>query len=254
MKKVCLLTTLIILYIGSLGGAEPDFSPDVFNHLIGLSRQEFLEKYPKISARTYRSVNSEEWLTYNWDSEGFHAVTFHLKEGKVLDWTMDNRPEIVEEYLGEFCSRAFVQGYPKIYSAIKAALTKIPHDVFLAVTDRSRPVIFTEYHYTGIGRFANSSNIFSFEDDAPSMTDGLTMIKLSVELEDKAESSQEIEGIILHELAHRVLDHAKKEIRTCQMEREANNLVKSWGFGEEFQKAKATFGDKTRTDAEKCPE
>jgi hypothetical protein len=222
-------------------------TPKTLNPLVGLPLKEF----EKREARTYRKMENEEWQTFNCGSD---AVTFHFNNGKVVAWKMNDRPEIVEEYLSEFCSQAFIQSYPKIYGAIKAALTKIPQDAFLAVTDRARPVLFTETHYAGLGRFANSSNILVADDDAPAMSQGLTMIKLSVELEDKAESSEEIEGIILHELAHRVLEHAKKKLYTCQMEREANHLVKSWGYEKEYLKAKERFGDKTRTDAEKCPE
>lgn len=51
-----------------------------------------------------------------------------------------------------------------------------------------------------------------------------------------------IEGIVAHELAHRVLEHIQRGHVSCTAEREANQLIKSWGFGEEYKSASAEFG------------
>jgi len=154
-----------------------------------------------------------------------------------------SRPELVQHYLNEFCSISFPMHYPKTYKAIQHVLNKIPDDVFLAVTERRRPILFTEYHTTGIGRFANSSEIFVLPDDVPAFQDGMTIIKLSAELE-SADSSQAIEGVIAHELAHRFLEHILKKTERCQREKEANHLIQDWGFAEEFELARKKFGRK----------
>lgn len=247
---------LILVFVIVLSSGAQATKPEPLSDLPGMPKEQFFQVHPKSEARTYRTISgTEEWITYDYPFGPLASgtISVHFADGKGAEWKINDRAEVVKEYLSEFSSPAFAPD-SKTYAAIRDALTKIPLDAFLSVTDRSRPVIFTEYHYTGVGRFASSSNIVSFEDDAPSMTDGLTMIKISLEMEDTAQTSQEIEGVILHELAHRVLEHAKKKIRTCQMEREANNLVKSWGYEREYRKAKERFGDKTRTDAEKCPE
>ncbi len=212
---------------------------------VGMKRDQFLKLHPKSKARTYRSAGNQEWLSYNFMTfKKTDVITFQLTDGLISGWSINDRPEIVEEYLSEFCSQSFIQSYPKISRALHAALNKIPWNVFWAITGRSRPVLFTEYHYTDVGRFANSSEIWTSEDDAPTFTKGMTIIKLSTELED-AESVESIEGVVLHELAHRFLEHAKKkDLAVCQREMEANQLVKEWGFEQEFKAAKERFGHK----------
>lgn len=210
----------------------------------GMNQEEFQAVYPKEKARTYRTEGTEEWITFDGPpGEGPSTVTFHLIENVLMDWAVNDREEVVREYLGEYCSQGIVQGLPKTYSAITHALSKIPWDAFLKVTERSRPVLFTEYHYTGVGRFANSSEISSTPGDAPSFQDGFMLIKLSAELEDRG-AEEAIEGVILHELAHRVLDHVRtRQGRSpCDIEKEANGLVKSWGFEAQYLAAKGTFG------------
>ncbi len=238
---------------------EVNSKSDIKTMTSGMSRKKFLKLYPKAKARTYRTQDNEEWVTFNdpLARKNFSAgtipniVTFHLKDHKVVDWVLNHREEIVREYLGEFCSQAFLQGFPKIHAAIHNVLLKIPMEVFRSITDRSRPVLFTEYHTTGTGRFANSGEIISTPDDALAFQRGLTIVKLSTELED-ADDEQAIEGVIFHELAHRYLEHARRPARTCEMEREANRLVKEWGFGNEYAKAKARFGHNEQEGKEPC--
>ena len=238
---------------------QVSFKSDIKIMTSGMSRKKFLKLYPKAKARTYRTQDNEEWFTFNDPSERKNSsagtiqnmVTFHLKDNKVADWVLNNREEIVREYLGEFCSQAFVGGFPKIHAAIHNVLLKIPMEVFSSITDRSRPVLFTEYHTTGTGRFANSGEIISTPDDVLAFQRGLTIVKLSTELED-ADDEQAIEGVVFHELAHRYLEHARKPVRTCEMEREANRLVKEWGFGNEYSKAKVRFGHNEQEGKEPC--
>ncbi len=67
------------------------------------------------------------------------------------------------------------------------------------------------------------------------------MIKLSMGL-GIAKTPSAIEGVVAHELAHRVLDHVRNGKVSCQAEREANALIKQWGFKKEFQEASRLFG------------
>lgn len=214
------------------------------NITVGMSRENFAKIYPKSKARTYRTKDREEWITFDDESgQKGDMITFHFRDDILTDFKVNYRPEVVEEYLSEYCSQIFIQSLPKTYKAIEDALNLIPQEAFLSITNRARPTLFTEYHYTGMGRFANSSEIFSFPDDAPSFEDGMTIIKLSTELEDTAQTPEEIEGIILHELAHRYWEHAKNQTELCQREREANKLVKEWGFEKQFEQTKSRFGE-----------
>lgn len=156
---------------------------------------------------------------------------------------VSNQKDKARAYLKEFCSVSFPLYYPKTYTAIENVMASIPEDVFAALTNRRRPVLFTEYHTVGIGRFANSSEISVLPDDIPAFQEGMTLIKLSTELEG-VDEPQAIEGVVAHELAHRFLEHAHKKTERCQREREANRLIQTWGFQEAFQLAKVKFGRK----------
>ncbi|MBF0123185.1 MAG: hypothetical protein HQL21_07275 [Candidatus Omnitrophica bacterium] len=68
----------------------------------------------------------------------------------------------------------------------------------------------------------------------------MTLIKLRDALVDG--SSDAIMGIVAHEIAHRVLDHLRRNDVSCQAERETNRLIKSWGFAKEFEAASKEFG------------
>lgn len=155
----------------------------------------------------------------------------------------------VEKYLDEFCS---LQGFPVIYSAIKNVLEKMPYQDFVKVTDRRRPVIFVEFHDSGTARFASSQEFIVSKEDRPCCQEGFTLVKLGLGL-GKAETPGPVEAIVAHELAHRVLDHIRKEQVDCGAERAANALVKKWGFVKEFQQAKEMFGTK-KGDPAACQE
>ncbi len=159
------------------------------------------------------------------------------------------QPRGVEKYLDEFCS---LQDFPMIYTAIKNVLQKIPYEDFLKVTDRRRPVLFVEFYDSGTARFASSQEFIVSKDDQPCCQEGFTIIKLGLGL-GKAKNSDPVEGVVAHELAHRVLDHVRKGHTDCDAERTANALVKKWGFMKEFKKASKVFGQR-QGDPASCQE
>lgn len=233
------------------GNQHAELVPETFK---GLAKSDFEKFYPKTRARTYREVKDETWITFDVPHNAVfpeNTVTFHLKSERVADWRINDRPEIIEEYLGEFESRAFPGAFPKIDAAIRDVLSRIPYADFLKITDRRRPVLFTEVFDSGTAQFANSSEISSLPDDPPAFQDGFTLIKLSTGL-NAAADPKAIEGVIAHEIAHRVLDHVKHGKRSCEAEREANNLIKQWGFGAEYEQASQTFGHKAVGQTYSC--
>jgi len=252
-----LLLTLSLLGFSApcRAGSHKETLPPIPGIFIGMPQGEFVKTYPKIKARTYRQSGREEWMTFNEPLTGkpHEVVSFHLQDGKIKNWRFNDRGEVITEYLGEFCSMAIAQGFPKIYDAIRDVLQRMPFEDFLKITDRRRPVLFTEFFDSGTAKFASSSEIISTEDDAPAFMEGVTIIKLSTGL-NQASGPEAIEGVLAHELAHRVLDHVRKGRRTCQAEREANALIKQWGFGKEYEKASATFGQKVAGKIDACPD
>jgi len=215
---------------------------------IGTPKEVFLEYFPKVTARTYRKVDDKEWLTYDFlQEESKLTITFYLLNDKISKWVFDDRAEIAAQYLSEFCSQSFIQHFTKVYDGIKNALMKIPYDIFLEITDRSKPMLFSETYSSGMSRYAGSSNIRTFPDDAPAFMDGLTIVKLSVEM-NKARDVQAIEGVILHEIAHRVLKHSLVQVYSKEYERAANQQVIDWGYEKEFLKAKEQFGVHKKQD------
>lgn len=211
----------------------------------GIPRRVVLKHFPKSDERTYRVDKEEEFLTFNLARAAFgkqgsaKLVTFHLRDKKVMDWEFDNRQEVVREYLSEFCSQGFRADSSGIYQAIERVMARLPDDIFLLVTEREYPVLFTEYHYTSLGRLANSGEIKLLTDDPPTFMKGFYLVKLSTELE---EAEVEVaEAIVAHELAHRVLGHSGSGNYTKDMESAANGLIKEWGFDKEFEKARKRF-------------
>jgi len=211
--------------------------------LKGISKEQLLELYSKQEMRTYRIKDNKQWLTFNHRIAGqlITTITFFLEDDTVMRWKVGDRAEVVREYLSEFCSQAFIHKYKQVYQGIVHVLKKIPNDVFLALTDRSRPVVFSEVHAAGLGRLANSSDIRVLPDDPPTFSQGVWLIKLSTEL-NEADSVEQIAGVVAHELAHRILEHGIAEEYDELLERKANALLFEWGFKKEFQAAKDKFG------------
>ena len=159
-----------------------------------------------------------------------------------------DRKKYVHEYLDFAFGRGSDTSYPKIYQAISNALNEIPEDVLEKVSNPKHPVVFTVNITTGIARWANSSEFDLTVNKEHAFDNGFYLIKLADELENTSDI-ESIEGIVLHELSHDYLDHLKREQFSCEMEKEANRLVKKWGFEEKFLKAKAAFGSKVQGDS-----
>jgi len=207
------------------------------------SRQEVLQRFAWETARTYRREGNREWISFNRGGDSKDIVTFYFEDNRLRSYTVNDREEIIREYLGEFCSLGIRDNHPKIYQAITEVLRRLPHEVFRKVTDRRRPVLFTEYYHTGTGRFANSSEVTVVAGDVPAFQKGLTITKLSAELE-TADSAKPIVGVVAHELAHRFLEHTRqRQEPACLRERQANQTIIRWGFEEEFRLAGQWFGD-----------
>lgn len=149
------------------------------------------------------------------------------------------RSAAVDAYLAEFCSPAF-QG-TRIGEAIHDVLMKVPSRALVLVLDRRRPVLFTEVYDAGTARFASSSEVIMTPQDRPAFQQGMTILKLNMSLND-ARSVDAVKGIVAHELAHRVLDHVRKGHVSCDAEREANRLIKTWGFEKALEAASQEFG------------
>ncbi len=263
----CFVAYFVVMAFASAHAKPVDFLVDVPNVYVGMSQEHFEEFYPTEISRTYRKDGDEEWITYDYTYDfapglefferyrhrAYDMVTFYFVDELLLGWALNDRAEIVREYLSEYCSQAFIHYIPKMYEAISNCMNKIPIEVFYEITDRSRPVLFTEVHYKGMARFAATSNVISFEHDPPSFEKGFTLIKLSTELGDIG-TVPAIEGVIYHELAHRFLVHGGEHyIR--EHERDANRLVEAWGFKEELDAAKEIFGATPHavTDADEAP-
>jgi hypothetical protein len=152
-----------------------------------------------------------------------------------------------QEYFEEFVSPEIVF-YPNIYQALKNVFSKLPKEVLDKVTKRDHPILFIPTISTGIARYAHSIE-FNLEKNKPrAFQSGFYLIMLGDELNQIGDVSA-IEGVIFHEIAHRYLDHARNPNPGCELEKEANRLVKKWGFEVEYKKASAAFGHKEPGDS-----
>jgi len=233
----------VVLLCGSLALASQKDDKERFHGFFaGMQEGDFLNIYPFKSVRDFRHDGPNDWLTYNEPvNDPFHkVVTFYFQNDKLIRWKFNDRPEIVKEYLGEYC---FYQDPSLIYQAIKDVLLRMPYNDFLSVTRRERPILFTEFYLEGTARFASSSE-FIVNDEAPSCCkEGFTLVKLGMSL-GLAKTPGPIEGVVAHEIAHRVLDTIKKGNVNCGAERAANRLIRKWGFKKEFKEASQLFGQK----------
>lgn len=148
------------------------------------------------------------------------------------------REKMVEAYLSEFCSGNFKEG--RIATAIRAVMMRLPPEALVTVMDRKRPVLFTEVYDEGTARFASSTDVIVTAKDVPAFQQGMTILKISTALEKG--TTEAVMGIVAHELAHRVLDNVRRGDVSCQAEREANRLIKSWGFTREYEAASLEYG------------
>ena len=160
-----------------------------------------------------------------------------------------DRHQAIKAYLGEFCS---FEPSSTIYQAIDNVLQRMPYKDFLIVTNRRRPVLFTEFYDSGTARFASSSEFIVSEEDPPCCKEGFTIVKLGMGL-GLSKTPGPIEGVVAHEIAHRVLDSIRKGNVNCDAERAANALIRKWGFKKEFKEASQLFGQK-KGDPAACQE
>ncbi len=150
----------------------------------------------------------------------------------------DQRAKAVDAYLDEFSTQSFMD--TRIGPAIREVMMRMPADALKIMMDRRRPVLFVEVYSSGTARFASSSEVMVTEKDKPAFQQGMTLIRISDSL--AAGSSEAIMGIVAHEIAHRVLDHIRRNHVSCQAERESNRLIKKWGFTKEFEAASKEYG------------
>lgn len=240
------------LLIGALHTADAfENYPPAYHSIVGKTKKDVLALLKKDTLHSHRSQGDNQWMTFlnNTNHINTHFITVHFHNETALEWSINDRKEIVKEYLEEFASGNILGYYINIRTALQSAMEKLPHDVFISITSRNRPTLFIDVYTTGIARYANALDFTMRENDPPTFQDGFYLIKLGDELE-KAADPQAIEGIIFHEIAHRVLNHLHSEREdSCELEKEANRLVKQWGFQEEFSKASAIFGSKKQGDS-----
>ncbi|MDE2223541.1 MAG: hypothetical protein KGK03_10785 [Candidatus Omnitrophica bacterium] len=218
---------------------------------VGMSENDFWALYPKDHLRNFRHIGPDDWLTYNEPvDDPFDAlITFHFNGDKLAAWKFNDRPEVVKEYLGEFC---FYQPPSLTYYALQDVLERMPYKDFLSATRRERPMLFTEFYNEGTARFASSSEFIVNSEYPPCCQEGFTIVKLGMSL-GLAKTKGPIEGVVAHEIAHRVLDTIRKGNANCDGERRANRLIIKWGFGKEFKEASRLFGQK-KGDPAGCQE
>ena len=218
---------------------------------VDMQESDLLKIYLKNELRDMRHEGVNDWLTYNEPThDPLHAlITFHFQKEKLVSWKFNDRPEVIKEYLEEFF---FYQEPSLIYHAVKDVLLRMPYKDFLNVTNRERPILFTEFYDSGTARFASSSEFIVTPDDPPCCKEGFTIVKLGMGL-GLAKTPGPIEGVVAHEIAHRVLDSIRKGNVNCDAERAANRLIKKWGFKKEFREASQLFGQK-KGDPDGCQE
>ncbi len=251
MKKTIGLFFLNVLAFGCCAAAAPEVPGTFHGAYVGMSEGDFLSLYPQQKLRAFRHEGPQEWLSYNepLDDPWHHVVTFYFRNLKLAQWKMDDRAEVAKEYLTEF---SFYQDPNVIYKAVYAVLTGMPYQDFLSVTRRERPMLFTEFYLEGTARFASSSEFALSSDDPPCCKEGFTIVKLGMSL-GASKDPGPIEGVVAHEIAHRVLDSIRQGHTDCDAERRANALIVRWGFKKEFKAASRLFGQK-KGDPAGCQE
>jgi len=245
------LTVCVLLVLSPWAVALPKDEAGIHGVTIGINEGDFLKIYPQNKLRDFRHAGVDDWLSFNepLDGASHDVVTFYFQDQKLIRWALNDRPEIVKEYLAEFC---FYQDPDVIYKAVRDVLLRMPYDDFLNATRRQRPMLFTEFYDSGTARFASSSEFIVNDNDPPCCKEGFTIIKLGMGL-GLSKTPGPIEGVVAHEIAHRVLDTIRKGNVNCDAERAANRLIRKWGFKKEFKQASQLFGQK-KGDPAGCQE
>jgi len=246
-----IIIVLVFFFSSSFVFASQKDKIGIHGVFVGMEEGDFLAIYPQNKIRDFRHEGTHDWLTYNepLDDSFNELVTFLFQDEKLESWKLNDRPEIVREYLSEF---SFYQDPSVIFQGIREVLLRMPYKDYLYVTNRQRPIIFTEFYDSGTARFASSSEFIVSKDDPPCCTEGFTIIKLGMSL-GLSKTPGPIEGVVAHEIAHRVLEHIKNGDVSCDAERASNRLIKKWGFRKEFKEASELFGQK-KGDPAGCQE
>jgi hypothetical protein len=252
MKNKLLVAAFILAWVYATAAMADDKKLTVLHGVsVGIDEGSFLQYYPEKKLRDYRHEGPDDWLSYNVPvNDPFHnVVSFHFFNNKLVQWKFNDQAELAKEYLAEY---SFYQDPSLIYKAIRAVLTRMPYKDFLSVTRRERPMIFTEFYNDGTARFASSSEFIVNKDNPPCCSEGFTIVKLGMSLL-LAKTPEPIEGVVAHEIAHRVLDSIKNGNTNCNAERRSNHLIMKWGFKKEFKEASQLFGQK-KGDPAGCQE
>lgn len=217
-----------------------------------ISLDGFLNRFSMKKCRTYRHDDvifniTFDYLDQNSDNS---LITFYFENEKFVKWSFDDRKEVVKQYLSEYCSQAFILYIPIIYDAIEQVMLEMPYRMFLKISNRINPVLFSEYSSVGTAQFASSSTVTSFSEDPPAFSRGFTMIKLNTSIAD-LNNIKAIKGLVAHEIAHKVLDHGSGNYER-DFERKANRLIKKWGFKEDYEEASRIFGRAAVEKMKKC--
>ena len=244
------LTALCIPILLTLSAGECFGLPRVNDSLIGNGRKQLIRKFGEENLRSYHVFGDSESITFDYpQQEASKTVTFYLTADKLTQYKFDDREEMTKQYLSEFASGNILFNYPKQRTALLNALQKLPLDIYLEVTDRRRPIIFIDYYTAGIAQYAGSMEFRMRETDPSTFGDGFYIIRMGDGLND-AQDEGAIEGIVLHEIMHRYLEHLRSDGKTsCELEKEANQKLKELGFEEEYKKASEFFGAKKKGDS-----
>jgi len=247
-SSLTVILVVILSFIASLATAAT--LPQVNERLIGISRSKLIKKFGEQNLRSYQTLEKETSMTFVIkDGTAQSPVTFYLTNDVVKRWQVNDREEMAKQYMSEFASGNILHNYPKVRTALLSALQKLPLDIYLTITDRRRPIIFLDYYTEGIAKYAGSMEFRMRETDPPTFEDGFYIIRLGDKL-NGTENTEAIEGVILHEIMHRVLEHLRNDTeQPCEMEKQANQKLKDLGFEKEYSMAAAEFGSKVQGDS-----
>jgi len=250
MKKTSFYIILAALMTLPASSANAATLAQINNRLIGTPRDKLIEKFGEDNLRSYQITGDDSSITFVVEGTALPTpVTFYLSQGFVSDFQINDREEMAKQYMSEFASGNILHAYPKVRIALLNALQKLPLKMYLEITDRQRPIIFLDYYTEGIAKYAGSMEFRMRETDPPTFEDGFYIIRLGDKLND-TENPEAIEGVILHEIMHRVKEHLRNDTQQpCELEKEANQLLKELGFEKEFSLASAEFGSKKQGDS-----
>src|ERR1700722_16247351 len=106
MTRRKFVITMILGLLAPIGGAFASQNDNAGIHgvYVGMPEGDFLKVFPQNKLRNFRHDGPDEWLTYNepLDDPFDEVVTFYFSNQKLAQWKLNDRPEVIKEYLGEF--------------------------------------------------------------------------------------------------------------------------------------------------------